>query len=394
MQTPVGQLTDIPLQSDLQNIGSANATIVTRSFQLANTENEEVLFSTEEAVAEVLAVNELYENQPFEDLMPSSVITNTGTYQGTYGSSHIEPDQRPENDNISWSFQVTDSTFAKELGFTRDIAPVEQVDYSYGNCFFMPNGDGLYARYVSFAVSNPVPLANFSRAVNVVLHEWAGDLNNNNEADAEELQEIAINLYPFNGTEGLGMITLPVSFEGEGIPLKDSTYYIISVRYNDPTPPLLFMLASDTIDYTATVAAHNSTPGLVPQYASALDVGNEGAFSMLGFGYNIVPVVRLHIGESPILTQTAETEPSAVAVSISPNPANEAFEVHLKGDFVAKEASLRVTDASGKTVLDREIKDSLNKSFTFAARQLPSGWYTVRLETAEGVLTKPLVIQH
>ena len=71
MQTPVGQLTDIPLQSDLQNIGSENATIVTRSFQLANTENEEVLFSTEEAVAEVLAVNELYENQPFEDLMPS-----------------------------------------------------------------------------------------------------------------------------------------------------------------------------------------------------------------------------------------------------------------------------------------------------------------------------------
>lgn len=395
MQTPVGQLTDIPLQSDLQNIGSANATVVSRSFQLTNTaDNEEVLFSTEEPVAEVLAVNELYENLPFEEPMPSSVISGTGMYRGTYGASHIEPDQRPENDNVSWSFQITDSTFAKEAGFTRDIAPVQQVDYSYGNCFFIPNGDGLYARYVSFAVSNPVPLANFSRAVNVVLHEWAGDLNNNNEADAEELQEVGINLYPFNGTEGLGMITLPVSFEGEGIPLKDSTYYIISVRYNDPTPPLLFMLASDTIDYTATVAAHNSTPGLVPQYASALDVGNEGAFSMLGFGYDIVPVVRLHIGESPILTQTAETEPSAVAVSISPNPANEAFEVHLKGDFVAKEASLRVTDASGKTVLDREIKESLNKSFTFATRQLPSGWYTVRLETAEGVLTKPLVIQH
>jgi hypothetical protein len=190
------------------------------------------------------------------------------------------------------------------------------------------------------------------------------------------------------------MITLPVSFEGEGIPLKDSTYYIISVRYNDPTPPLLFMLASDTIDYTATVAAHNSAPGLVPQYASALDVGNDGTFSMLGFGYNIVPVVRLHIGESPILTPTAETEVPAVAITVSPNPADKAFEVHLKGDFVAIEARLRVTDASGKTVLDREIKDSLNKSFTFAARQLPSGWYTVRLETDGGNFTKPLIVQH
>lgn len=394
MQTPAGQLTNIPLQSDLQNIGSANATVVTRSFQLTSTDNPTALFSTEEPVAEVLAVNELYENQPFQELMPASAITGTGRYEGTYGGSHAEADQRPENDEVSWAFQVTDSTFAKEVGFTRDIAPVEEVAYSYGNCFFIPDGDGLYARYASFAVSNPVPLANFSRAVNVVLHEWAGDLNDNNKADAEELQEVGINLYPFNGTEGLGMITLPVSFEGEGVPLKDSTYYIISVRYNDPTPPLLFMLASDTIDYTATIAAHNSTPGLVPQYASVLDVGNDGVFDMLGFGYDIVPVVRLHIGESPILTQTAETEATAMEITVSPNPANEAFEVRLRGEFVAKTAKISVIDACGKTVINREIKDSLDKSFTFAARQLPSGWYTVRLETVEGTFTKPLIIQH
>jgi hypothetical protein len=227
-----------------------------------------------------------------------------------------------------------------------------------------------------------------------VLHEWAGDLNENNTADPEELEEIAVNFYPFEGTEGLNMITLPVSFEGLGVPLKDSTYYIMSVRYNDPTPPLLFMLASDTIDYTATIAAHKSSSGLVPQYASALDVGNDGAFDLLGFGYDIVPVVRLHIGESPILTSGMELAETTPGFEISPNPANDFFRIELKGDFIAKDSPVLVLDGSGKTVLDAEIKDSMNKSFTFAIQNLPAGWYTVRLETIEGVLTKPLVVQH
>lgn len=394
MQTPASQLTDIPLQCDLHNIGSQNASVVTRSFRFAETNNNTPFFTTEESVAEVLAVNELFENQPFEALLPSSSIPGSGSYKGTYSASHVEPDQRPENDEVRWAFEVTDSTFAKEAGFTRDIAPVEDVEYTYGNCFYVPKGEGLYARYVSFAVSNPVPLANFSRSVNVILHEWAGDLNGNDTADPEELQEIAVNLYPFNGTEGLDMITLPVSFEGSGVPLKDSTYYIVSVRYNDPTPPLLFMLASDTIDYTATVAAHNSSPGLVPQYASVLDVGNDGTFSLLGFGYDIVPVVRLHIGDSPILASRTELAETRAGFKVSPNPADAFFQVELTGDFIAKEGQILVSDGSGKTVIDMKIKDSGNKSFTFAVQNLPSGWYTVRLKTAEGVLTKPLIVQH
>ena len=394
MQTPAGQVMDIPLQSDLQNIGSQNASVVTRGFQLADAETGVELFSVSEPVAEVLEVNALFENTPFEDLMGAPAIPGTGTYIGTYTAGHIEPDQRPENDAVSWAFEVTDSTFAKEGGFTRDIAPVEEVEYTYGNCFFVPNGDGLFARHVSFAVSNPVPLANMSRSVNVVLHEWAGDLNENDIADAEELEEVAINLYPFNGTEGLNMITLPVSFEGAGLPLKDSTYYIISVRYNDPTPPLLFMLASDTIDYTATVAAHNSTPGLVAQYASVLDLGNEGAFSLLGFGYDIVPVVRLHIGDSPILTSTWDEAKEVVAMSVSPNPAGEFVQIELQGDFLAKSGKLSLIDARGRTVLDQEINISPDKTFTFGVHKLHSGWYIVKFRTAGASFTKPLVIHH
>lgn len=93
----------------------------------------------------------------------------------------------------------------------------------------MFNGDGLYVCYVLFVVSNLVLFVNFSWVVNVVLYEWVGDLNNNNEVDVEELQEIVINFYFFNGIEGLGMIMFLVFFEGEGIFLKDSIYYIISV---------------------------------------------------------------------------------------------------------------------------------------------------------------------
>ena len=392
-QTPAGQLLTIPLQSDLQNIGSQNASAVTRGFQLKDAATGAELLSVSEPVAEVLEVNALYENIPFQDVLQATVIPGPGTYTGTYTAGHAAPDQRPENNAVSWSFEVTDSTFAKEAGFTRDIAPVEEVAYTYGNCFFVPNGAGLYARYVSFAISNPVPLANFSRAVNVVLHEWAGDLNENDIADAEELEEVAINLYPFNGTEGLDRITLPVSFEGAGVPLKDSTYYIISVRYNDPTPPLLFMLASDTIDYTATIAAHNSAPGVVKQYASVLDVGNDGAFSLLGFGYNIVPVVRLHIGESPLLTPARDEATERVAMKISPNPASDFFQLSVDGGFIGEEARLSIVDAGGKTVLDRKINVYLDKNFTFATSKLVPGYYVLRLQSIKGNAIHSLVVQ-
>ena len=394
MKTPAGQFYNVPLQSDLQNIGSQSASMVTRSFDLSEEGSGNVLFSVTESVADTLEVNSLYENIPFEEVIASDAVPGVGVYLGSYAAGHIEPDQRPENDTISWSFEITDSTFAKESGFTRDIAPVEEVDYTYGNCFFVPNGDGLYARYVSFAVSNPVPLANFSRAVNVVLHEWAGDLNANDIADPEELEEIAINLYPFNGTEGLGMITLPISFEGSGVPLKDSTYYMVSVRYNDPTPPLLFMLASDTIDYTATIAAHNEVPGMPAQYASVLDVGNDGAFSLLGFGYDIVPVVRMHIGDSPVLTSTSEDSFAETSMAISPNPADSYFRIELMGENPAKSGTLTIIDAGGKTVLKHEIPDSPDNSFTFAAHQLNPGWYIVKIKTAKATFSKSLIVQH
>lgn len=393
MRTPASQLLEAPLQSDLQNIGSQPATMVARSFTLSEAQGGLPLAFYEESVEGPLEVDAVYENTPFSATLPPSAIPGPGNYTGTYRASHIEPDERPANDAVSWSFEVTDSTFAKEAGFTRDIAPTEEINYTYGNCFFVPNGSGRYARYISFAVSNPLPLADNSRSVNLLLHEWEGDLNGNHTADPEELTEVAINLYAFNGTEGLSPITLPVSFEGEGVPLKDSTYYLASVRYNDVAPPLLFMLASDTIDYTATVAASAQLPEAVPRYASVLDVGNDGALSLLGFGYDIVPLVRLHIGDSPVLTDAPSPAPPEVAtMQLSPNPASEQVRVEIEAASPDPAARLIVRDVRGKTAIAEKIAVSPHKSFTFAVRQLAPGWYTVLLKTQDGVFQSPLVI--
>lgn len=190
------------------------------------------------------------------------------------------------------------------------------------------------------------------------------------------------------------MIMFLVFFEGEGIFLKDSIYYIISVRYNDFMFFLFFMLASDIIDYMVMVVVYNLVFGFVLQYVSVLDVGNDGIFNMFGFGYNIVLVVRLYIGELFILIQIVEMGVWVVGIIVSLNFVDEIFEVYFKGDFVVKEVGLRVIDVLGKIVFDQEIKDFFNKSFIFVVCQLFFGWYIVWFEMVEGNFIKFLIIQY
>lgn len=391
---PLSQLADIPLQADAQNIGGQPVTEVEQTFELRRLPAAEPLLSFSEPIAAVLDVDELYEEQLFTSLLPAEAFLSTGLYEGTYGLSAAEMDDRAADNTLSWGFEVSDSTFAKEWGGTRDLAPTQSVRYTYGNCFYVPKGEGLYARYFSFAVGNSAALAQNAQSVNILLHEWAGDLNGDGFANPSELEEVAINLYAFTGDEGTGLITLPVSFEEVGVPLKDDTYYLASVRYEEGASPRLFFMVSDTVDYTATLAAYGQT-ALPRQYVSVLDIGNTGDFSTLGFGYDIVPVVRLHIGESPVLVSSSEPPlPSPRhALKVWPNPVKAGAELQLEVPEAAAEAELFLRDVSGRTVFYRKFVDLRAGKLTFVVASLPVGWYSVQLDMPDRTLTTPLLVQ-
>jgi len=386
--TPISQLTDVPLLADVENIGAQPVENIQQTFT-ATTDGQTVY--TDEQTINALEVDSLFENQLFPNLLPAEALQATGQYRAAYGLSGQGATQRPEDDQQHWPFAVSDTLFAKENGFTRDIAPISAFNYTYGNCFYVPNGEGWYARTLSFAVGNADQLSDADRLVNTLLYEWAGDLNGNGKADGAELEEKAINFYKFKGDEGVKQITLPVSNDGVGVALKDSTYYLAMVNYGAIQQPPLFMLVSDTIDYQATYFAHEQA-GLPRPYGGMLQVGSEGelSFETIGFGLNIVPTVRLSIGESPVLSRQERLLP-AHSLQLSPNPATDEVTVTIDLPDKAVPATLRLLGQDGATLRQWTLP-RLEHTHQFSVAGLPAGLYYVQLRTGNRGRTVKLVV--
>ncbi|MCB0554182.1 MAG: hypothetical protein KDD02_11565 [Phaeodactylibacter sp.] len=391
--TPQSQLEDEPLLADVVNQGGETASDV-RLEAFIRRKADGAVVHQDTLYYGNISVDSLVENNLFGGLLEAESLASTGDYEGFYAVGHSQPDGRPQDDTIKWRFLVTDTTFAKELGPTRDIASGDNFNYTFGNCFYVPNGAGWFARYISFGVANANQLHAGGKSVTLLLYKWEGDLNEDGLANKEEYPDlIAFNSYFFQGDESGGLITVPVSEDNMGKPLEDDAYYLAVVSYDVGSPPFIpcFMLASDTIDYQACWFAHNELGR--PQYGSILKEGLEEDFSLLGFGYNIVPVVRLHIGNSPILLAAEEPGALQPRLQLVPNPAGDWVQVTFPDDGRLPTGSwLKVSDMSGSIVFEKKLGIFTEKRFTFDARQLAPGYYSIQLITPVYTTSAPLII--
>jgi len=393
--TPSSQLTDIPLMADVENIGAEPVEEAWQQFSAQRLPEGATVYE-DSLLIESLAPDALFENQVFADYLPAAAVNTKGEYSGRYGLSSVPSDAKRSDNQLEWRFEVSDTLLAKERGFTRDITPFGFKNYAFGNCYYLPAGEGYYARTLSFAVSNADDLA--QRTLSILLYEWEGDVNNNQVADQEELQEIAFNGYTFTGEEGLKPITVPVSFENEGVPLRDGRYYLAVVSYINgdiAAAPPMFMMVNDQVDYLATNVAHQLA-GLPLQYGAVLNVDplNSIRFETVGFGYNIVPQVRLSIGTSPILQEQTTNLPRRY-LSLAPNPADES--VMLRWALPANTAAqtIRLLNLQGKVMRQRTASAQFHRGEQLLeTAQLPEGCYIVRLQTNVGWVNRKLLVQH
>jgi hypothetical protein len=387
--TPRSQVQDIPLLADVLNHGGQAAEDVQLEAWALRADEGAIVHQDVLLLGDI-AVDSLVENELFATMLPAGSLQAPGDYRGYYVVSHAQPDERPQDDSLRWRFVISDTTFAKELGPTLDIAPGTTLRYAFGNCFYVPHGQGWYARHLSFGVANPLRLANAGASVEVALYRWQGDLNGDGKANPQEYAKIGVNVYAFQGFEGTNLITVPVSFEEIGIPLEDDAYYLAVVSYDGPSEPC-YMLACDTIDYQATLFAHEQIGR--PQYASVLDENLTGHFSLLGFGYNIVPVVRLHIGLSPVLSVLPPALSRQAALKLSPNPASSQVSIELPPELrLAQQVDLEIKDMSGSIVSAKKLGPLPEKALTFDICHLPSGWYSVNLRGSSGTAGAALLL--
>ena len=399
--TPWSQLQPQYFMSDIQNNGGQTAENVMLKVSIADGDGMEIFTATKDygdIIPDSLAENDFFDETFSLPAEPASL----GGYTGQYTISHDSLDAITDNDTLNFSFIVTDTLFAKEFGRTRDIAPLDEPAYYYGNCYYVPNGENWYARTISFSVENISSVLDNGGVGTVTTHlyELPGDVDGSGLFEVEEYGGvgIAFNEYEFDGSEDQVLITIPVDLEGEGVELTGGNYYMAVVQYagtdNDNT---LFMSASESIDYNANGFITDSIG--IPQYHDVVGIGiDPPTFFSGGFTGSSVAVVRLSIGDNPFLDQSPITNvetvlPDNYGVNVFPNPANEAFNMDL--DFPdAQDVMVRLYDQTGRVLIQQEFDGVQQARYNYDVSTIPAGIYFIQLDTDAGSRIEKVVVQH
>lgn len=389
--TPRSQLEEEAFLADVTNVGAQAASGVFIELSVTHDASDVEVYRDTNLIGTV-EVDELVENVVFNRRLTPGDLTEKGFYTGIYRVGQEGADAFPQNDSIRWRFEITDTTFAKELGPTRNITASETTSFSYGNCFFVPNGEGWFARYITFGVANASALE--GRSVNIYLYKWQGDLNNDQKASPDEyIGPIGLNTYTFDGSEDGKLITIPVDLDGAGIPLEDDSYYLALVEYVSQNNQRCFFLASQKFNYQATWFLTDSLAR--PRYANVLDLGNTGVFNLVGFGLDIVPVVRLHIGQTPDISEppTSAIFPSNnLQMEVFPNPGADIFQVIISPGEPEEYFSLKVFNSIGRTFFQEIFRYQQEKIVSFNASNWPKGIYFIELRAGRKVQTQKLIL--
>ena len=401
--TPWSQLQPQYFMADIQNNGGLTAENVQLNLTIVNESGEEVYNMTKSYGD--LPPDSLAENDFFDTTMPLDLPADgdsRGTYSGQYTIYHDSLDQVTDNDTLNFAFVVADTVFAKEVGRTRGIFLTDNRAWHIGNSYYVPNGEGWYARYMSFMVDNISEVVS-NEGINKVftfLYESDGDLNGDGRISPEEYGElpIAFNEYVFDGTEDQVLITIPVDVDEEGILLTSGKYYFAVLQYpgveeND----ILAISASEDINYAANNFITDSI-GIV-QYSDIVDLTLENpSFFSGGFGGTVVPVVRLTIGDNtdldpPIIDDVSMALPNDYKMEIFPNPANENFNVEL--DFPeVQDLQVRLYDQTGRMLIQRAYDSVQQSLYKFDVSTIPAGIYHFKLDTDAGARVEKIVVQH
>jgi len=386
--TPASQVDGIGFMANIENLGVQDQTNATLNIQIKDANTDEVLFS-ENTVIDFIGVDSTAERIGFENAyLPDDFPS---LYEGTYTISPSNQDANLQNNQRSFFFGVTDTIFSKWLEEAGDeISPAADIDYAYGNCYYIPKGSGFYARYVTFGITNINDL--IGRTVNILTYKWEGDEDNDLFADPEEYgaEPLVFNTYTITGGEG-STITVPVSDEQISLPLEDDAYYFTVIQYSATDDQPMFMSASTEYDYFGMLVESGLAGS--PRYASILDVGNTGIYDLIAFGFDIVPVVDISVSDNPdLLAKTAPSLSKDNKITAFPTPADEF--ITLDFNLVnAQDVEIQFLDIRGRLVQSKQLVNLHKNKFTFPLDEFAKGTYFIYIKAEEGTRTLKIVVQ-
>jgi len=393
-QFPLSQAEPISFLADIENVGALTQPNTTLNVSIFSQGGQEVF--NEDLEYGNVPGNTLVENVPFGETF---VPTDTGTYLGLYQLRSDSMDFDTTNNTLPFTFRVTEQLFAKEGGATTPIVPAagnwdagEVHSWAYGNHFYVPNGDGQFIRTLQFALGDPA--ADIGQSIALAVYEWPDDANNDGIADRGEIAQVGFDIYTITGNEAAGgIIEVPFPTFDDPIPLKNDMAYLVMLEYYASDETTVSFAASEEFDYNATVFL-SQVQGMA-RYSGVLGVEGDlstANFSTVGFGRDVVPVVRMTVGSEPVTSTREVAQHLNDQFYVFPNPTAQQLNVRLALSEQADEARVEIFDMSGRLQWYRTWSQVRTEQLPVDVSNLPSGTYTVRIVTNNGVGSQRFMI--
>ncbi len=404
-RTPVDQIEAIPFMIDIENTGNTDITNVNLAVTVTNDDTGEELYTDNLEYGDIPAAF-LDENRIFEEryLPPNEV----GTYRTVYEITS-DNDAVLDNNTQEYTFEITDDVFAKvlpesEFGmeYLGNRAAPNEYFQSYGNYFYIPQGNGLVAKETSFGVVID-DLSISPGFIGISLYQWI-DVNEDGTCDPQERLELSsddILISDELTAEQLRDFRIEFSStSGDQITLSDDSHYLVMANMK----PL-----QTTGDQYRIVAANTD---ILREFSyNPVSFALEMGFGDLRFGsfsgngadgtpqdvenrvFNFNPFwsvyMPLTIGE-PV--SSVYNTPS-IEARVFPNPATDRVIIDLiSTEDNAQDVVLQLMTLDGKVVKTQKEVNVRSSKVTIDINDVPTGVYTLNVKTASSYTSSKVVV--
>ena len=311
-----------------------------------------------------------------DDLMTPLQINKMGMYDCTFSvkSDSTKPDREymPENNEMTRSFQVTDSVFSVDgdiatgsLGTGSFTGAAD--DYRMANLIEVQNSDTITSVYVGIRASRTVP----GGTIKVSIRDTTGgDYTTDFPLIVCESDFLTVT----NIDTALGYMIIPIPEILNGTPqnrvLKPGWYYVSVEMYSSNNNNDIYIWDDGTVDQV--------------WWASIIYVPGDRWYSN-GIAFHI----RANFGRTegePIGIENIDAD-----VSINPNPANDIVHLDLSSETAAN-FHVVITNIAGQVMRQQRFDNTANISTNIDIADLSSGIYFVNISNGEKMITEKLVI--
>lgn len=399
--TPASQTDSVRFLIDVQNIGASDQTNVNVNMNIVNSGGNEVY--NEDLAYGTVPANFLDENRIFPGhFLPDAVVD---TYTGTYTVSADDPDFDDTNNAQSFSFQITDSTFAKEEAtnlFGASPQGVAELTWTMATTYFVRNGEDANDPNTKYECSSVLigldnVADNVGGFVNIYLAEWE-DVNNDGISQSTERngtdggQIVGNFTHTIDGTETDLLVVLE-NWNDAGMPieLKANTNYVLSAGLTSAGTSKIELSSTNDNDYNATGFLTDSLT-TIPRFSAMWNTtSDDGGLNSDLSPLNVAPRMRMHINPFTVISVNNPLD-EANKVAIYPNPSTDIINMELDLVEDLNNAVVRIIDLNAQNVMEVNYEKLSSQTLTYSVANLSAGTYFLKIQSDKGYVTKKFTI--